>query len=649
VVAGRDPATGDETIEIAHEALIRGWSDLKGWIDKDREFLLWRQQLRPFLEKWRRLPDHKDAALLQGIYLAEARQWLRQRPKDLSGEERRFILASEKPGLGTRRWKQIAAVAAFLTVVAAAGGWWWTGRDDYQVQATLREAKQAVVSAELFGAEPWLAALAYSGKAAEALSEGSSIADEDSRAQALAKTAVALADSGHTGEAAQAAQKVLAAPGSSTFASFNLARVAEALGKAGRFHDALETVSRVEPTVNRLSNRDARTQAFAGLAKAFAERGQTQLVKEFLARPGNPVASEQCLAETTRALAEAGQVEDSLQLAKQINDSFLSAYAKGGVAEALARSGKRDEAGRIAREALQLSRTINKEPDRSYSLNWTVRALAEAGETSEALSVANGIQEQTTHAQALMDIAERLARFGKPAEAIDLANHVQQQYRSLFYGTLVTSLARAKMARQAMDMVSLLKKEGLTGTNTFGWVVDPGTVVELLVEGKANAKDALAVAQQIDEPWQRAQALARVSVALKQAGELQEAERIAEQALAGTRADTKASGKRDLKSRVETLSTITEILGNAGMSKLSQSAASLALETGRAITTDEDRSDAFSTIAQAYAKLHSYRRARSVADQCTKSDHKLAVYAAILREYALHRHPELATLFARDE
>ena len=78
-------------------------------------------------------------------------------------------------------------------------------------------------------------------------------------------------------------------------------------------------------------------------------------------------------------------------------------------------------------------------------------------------------------------------------------------------------------------------------------------------------------------------------------------------------------------------------------------AASRALEIWRAISDDGDRSEAFSTIAQTYAKLHSYRRARSVADQCTKSHDKLAVYAAILREYTLHRHPELATLFARSE
>ena len=69
----------------------------------------------------------------------------------------------------------------------------------------------------------------------------------------------------------------------------------------------------------------------------------------------------------------------------------------------------------------------------------------------------------------------------------------------------------------------------------------------------------------------------------------------------------------------------------------------------RAITDDAGRSEAFSTLAQAHAKLHSYSQARSVADQCTQSDDKLAVYAAILREYTLHRHPELAKLFAAED
>jgi hypothetical protein len=51
-------------------------------------------------------------------------------------------------------------------------------------------------------------------------------------------------------------------------------------------------------------------------------------------------------------------------------------------------------------------------------------------------------------------------------------------------------------------------------------------------------------------------------------------------------------------------------------------------------------------LALAYAKLHSYRRARLTANLCTTSTDKLAAYAAIVREYSIQRHPELAKSFS---
>jgi hypothetical protein len=115
--------------------------------------------LRPFLEKWRRLSDNKDSALLGGIYLVEARQWLRERSRDLSEEEQQFILASEKPSMGAKRWKRIAASTALIVVFTALGWLWWISRDDYQIQATLQKARQAIVSASELSADEWLPAL----------------------------------------------------------------------------------------------------------------------------------------------------------------------------------------------------------------------------------------------------------------------------------------------------------------------------------------------------------------------------------------------------------------------------------------------------------------------------------------------------------
>ena len=75
VVTGRDEATGQETVEVAHEALIQHWHRLQGWLNADREFLLWRQRLRHDLEDWQRT-GRDEGALLRGASLAEAERWL---------------------------------------------------------------------------------------------------------------------------------------------------------------------------------------------------------------------------------------------------------------------------------------------------------------------------------------------------------------------------------------------------------------------------------------------------------------------------------------------------------------------------------------------------------------------------------------------
>jgi hypothetical protein len=59
VVTGRDEAMGQETVEVAHEALIRGWARLRQWLDEDRAFLLWWQRLRD-LSRWLRFLEEPE-------------------------------------------------------------------------------------------------------------------------------------------------------------------------------------------------------------------------------------------------------------------------------------------------------------------------------------------------------------------------------------------------------------------------------------------------------------------------------------------------------------------------------------------------------------------------------------------------------------
>ncbi len=94
IVTGRDETTGNETIEVSHEALIRRWGRLREWINADRDFRRWQDRLRANLGAWQ-ATQHDKGALLRGALLAEAQDWLAKRKVDLSSQERDFILASD--------------------------------------------------------------------------------------------------------------------------------------------------------------------------------------------------------------------------------------------------------------------------------------------------------------------------------------------------------------------------------------------------------------------------------------------------------------------------------------------------------------------------------------------------------------------------
>ena len=94
LVTGRDAASGEETIEVAHEALIRGWGQLQEWLNRDREFLLWRQQLRTLAGIWEE-SGRNEGALLRDALLREARVRAVGRATDLSALELAYIRESE--------------------------------------------------------------------------------------------------------------------------------------------------------------------------------------------------------------------------------------------------------------------------------------------------------------------------------------------------------------------------------------------------------------------------------------------------------------------------------------------------------------------------------------------------------------------------
>ncbi|MEJ7738401.1 MAG: TIR domain-containing protein [Chitinophagaceae bacterium] len=90
VVIGRNDINGEEIIDLVHEALILEWERLRNWIEDTRAFLNWREQLRT-LVAIAKMNNYEGNTFLQGKLLAEAKQWILDRPSDLSTSEKDYI------------------------------------------------------------------------------------------------------------------------------------------------------------------------------------------------------------------------------------------------------------------------------------------------------------------------------------------------------------------------------------------------------------------------------------------------------------------------------------------------------------------------------------------------------------------------------
>jgi WD40 repeat protein len=82
-----------ETVEVVHEALIRNWGELRGWMEIDRVFRAWQERLRVMMGQWEKTQEDKGA-LLRGLPLMEAESWLQQRLDEISLSEKIFIETS---------------------------------------------------------------------------------------------------------------------------------------------------------------------------------------------------------------------------------------------------------------------------------------------------------------------------------------------------------------------------------------------------------------------------------------------------------------------------------------------------------------------------------------------------------------------------
>ena len=92
VVTGVDEATQRETVEVAHEALIRRWPRLQTWLDEDRANLLLREAIRQAAEEWQQHAREESYLIHSGARLAAAHS-LSERPGFLNRDEQDYVQA----------------------------------------------------------------------------------------------------------------------------------------------------------------------------------------------------------------------------------------------------------------------------------------------------------------------------------------------------------------------------------------------------------------------------------------------------------------------------------------------------------------------------------------------------------------------------
>ncbi len=122
-----DEVTRGSTVEVAHEALLREWPRLKGWIDSHREELVLRNRLAVAVADWED-SGRSNPHLLAGGRLLQHETWTAHSDLSLSIEERDLLVESRRVEDGrvasARRRRQLvmfgfAAVALIGVALAA--------------------------------------------------------------------------------------------------------------------------------------------------------------------------------------------------------------------------------------------------------------------------------------------------------------------------------------------------------------------------------------------------------------------------------------------------------------------------------------------------------------------------------------------------
>ena len=146
---------GEDTVEVAHEALLREWPRLRGWLEEDVQGRTLHRHLIGAAREWDQ-SGRDPGELYRGARLTGALDWARDHPADLNQLERGFLEASrataereladarhraEREARTSRRLRGLlAGLAVVLVLALVAGGLALSLRGRAERQALVADA-----------------------------------------------------------------------------------------------------------------------------------------------------------------------------------------------------------------------------------------------------------------------------------------------------------------------------------------------------------------------------------------------------------------------------------------------------------------------------------------------------------------------------
>jgi len=677
LVLSRDMSTEQQTVEVAHEALIHRWDRMHQWVSEDREFLLWRQRLAVFLDEWE-YSNRDQASLLRGGTLDEAKHWLGERGDEFNEVERDFI---GKSAVASRRYtwlrRSVAAVLAAL-VVGTAGWFAYTRTTRFQIASIFNEPSlREITVASPSEWERFVCATAQAKGVEAALPLARRIIDPEERVKALAAAATSIQPS-NAAPLLLEAHRVIEQTAEAESRDKMRVAVCDVYLKASQWENAIAEAREVHDqgtrertmveivstlaiyerwsqaeALARAMSRDKRDEALQKVVKYLADKHDWADAQRVASSIEATQVRLDAVEEIAKNFVQVGDIDRARQLwteaermAGSIADVGLKTSALETLANTIAIGHDVQWARLLLLQAMKTAGQIQGWKSRNAYMAPLLEEMVKLGSWREADRLLGGLaQDQRLQGFWQLHIATQLAKQHAFQEAREEALKIEARDTQLeALGAIASALADSGQKIAAIELLEYAWKEARhLRDRSQPFNVLQSLIELLIIDGKSERTSALLL--EIEHPDTRSEILSHVSAELSKkhlsllashtAGQIADDRR---------RADAFGAIIRQLADEgnfQETQKLITLLPKSEGRNEsLSYVVAKLAAgrrleeaqQLANTISDTRARSASLGAIAVNLAALGRIREARQLADECLSTD-RMKIYTAMLEAY----------------